>query len=183
MNDAPVAVERRGDDGRGHGRRTVDRPGERQPTPTNDPLAVTAVDPGGQRGGRRSPAEPAVTYTPAANFFGTDSFTYTVGDGNGGSATATVTVTVTPVNDAPTTTGLPPATLLEDAAPTNVPLTGGFADVEDGAAGLTYAVVGNTNAALFSRRHGGRRGTPADARRRTPTGPPSSPSGRPTPAG
>jgi hypothetical protein len=42
-----------------------------------------------------------VTYTPNANFFGTDSFTYTASDGNGGSDTATVTVTVNSVNDAP----------------------------------------------------------------------------------
>src|SRR5206468_1399200 len=42
-----------------------------------------------------------VSYTPAANYNGTDSFTYTIGDGNGGTATATVNVTVTSVNDNP----------------------------------------------------------------------------------
>jgi large repetitive protein len=42
-----------------------------------------------------------VSYTPNANYFGADSFTYTIGDGNGGSATATVNVTVTNVNDNP----------------------------------------------------------------------------------
>ncbi len=42
-----------------------------------------------------------VQYVPAANFHGTDSFTYTIGDGLGGVAAATVTVTVRPVNDAP----------------------------------------------------------------------------------
>ncbi|WP_312437040.1 tandem-95 repeat protein, partial [Janthinobacterium sp.] len=42
------------------------------------------------------------TYTPAANYNGSDSFTYTVNDGNGGSNTYTVAITVTPVNDAPT---------------------------------------------------------------------------------
>ncbi|PKN82774.1 MAG: hypothetical protein CVU47_01710 [Chloroflexi bacterium HGW-Chloroflexi-9] len=34
------------------------------------------------------------TYTPALNFLGTDTFTYTVSDGRGGIATGTVTVTV-----------------------------------------------------------------------------------------
>jgi Bacterial Ig domain len=34
------------------------------------------------------------TYTPNANFVGTDSFTYTISDGNGGSATGTVTVVI-----------------------------------------------------------------------------------------
>ncbi len=42
-----------------------------------------------------------VTYIPTANFNGTDSFTYTVGDAGGGTDTATVTVTVSAVNDAP----------------------------------------------------------------------------------
>ncbi|WP_203653028.1 CshA/CshB family fibrillar adhesin-related protein [Demequina activiva] len=47
-----------------------------------------------------------VTYTPDANFSGTDTFTYTVEDEDGQEATATVAVTVTPlaVDDAETTT-------------------------------------------------------------------------------
>ena len=35
-----------------------------------------------------------ITYTPNNNWYGTDSFTYTVSDGNGGTTTATVTITV-----------------------------------------------------------------------------------------
>src|SRR5205085_8601602 len=42
-----------------------------------------------------------VVYTPAANYNGADSFTYTISDGNGGTDTATVSVTVTSVNDPP----------------------------------------------------------------------------------
>ena len=45
------------------------------------------------------------TYTPAANFNGSDSFSYTASDGNGGSDTATVSVTVSAVNDSPTAVG------------------------------------------------------------------------------
>ena len=41
------------------------------------------------------------TYTPAANFFGTDTFTYVASDGTADSEPATVTITVAPVNDAP----------------------------------------------------------------------------------
>jgi hypothetical protein len=43
-----------------------------------------------------------VRYTPADNFFGTRSFTYTISDGNSATATASVTVTVDSVNDPPT---------------------------------------------------------------------------------
>ncbi len=52
-----------------------------------------------------------LTYQPAANFCGPDSFTYTL---NGGS-TATVSVTVTCVDDAPTAVD-DAATVAEDAA-------------------------------------------------------------------
>src|SRR5262249_46391942 len=41
------------------------------------------------------------TYTPAANFNGTDTFTYHASDGQLSSKLATVTITVTPVNDPP----------------------------------------------------------------------------------
>ena len=62
-------------------------------------LAVTAV--GAARNGTAAFTATGVTYTPNANYSGTDSFTYTISDGNGGTATATVTLTVTAVNDAP----------------------------------------------------------------------------------
>jgi Ca2+-binding RTX toxin-like protein len=42
------------------------------------------------------------TYTPDADFNGSDSFTILIDDGNGGTAEQVVTVSVSPVNDAPT---------------------------------------------------------------------------------
>ena len=46
-------------------------------------------------------APPNVTYQPAPNYFGSDSFTFQVSDGQATSAAATVSITVLPVNDAP----------------------------------------------------------------------------------
>ena len=44
-------------------------------------------------------ADGTITYTPSANWFGTDAFDYQVADYDGQVATATVTVTVTPVDE------------------------------------------------------------------------------------
>jgi VCBS repeat-containing protein len=66
---------------------------------TGETLAVTAV--GAAAHGTTAFTATGVTYTPAADYYGADSFTYTIGDGNGGTATATVSVTVTNVNDNP----------------------------------------------------------------------------------
>jgi len=49
-------------------------------------------------------ADGSFTYTPDADFNGTDSFTYQASDGQANSGTATVTITVNPVNDAPSFT-------------------------------------------------------------------------------
>jgi VCBS repeat-containing protein len=46
-------------------------------------------------------ADGTITYTPAEDFFGADSFTYEISDGQGGTAQAQVSVTVAAVNDAP----------------------------------------------------------------------------------
>ena len=46
-------------------------------------------------------AKTGLLYTPAANFFGTETFNYTISDGHGGTSTATVSVTVTAANDPP----------------------------------------------------------------------------------
>jgi hypothetical protein len=43
-----------------------------------------------------------LSYTPDANYSGSDSFTYNVSDGHGAYAPGTVTITVTAVNDTPT---------------------------------------------------------------------------------
>lgn len=51
--------------------------------------------------GTLSGTEPNLVYTPEADWFGTDSFTFSVNDGIYDSNIATITIEVTPVNDAP----------------------------------------------------------------------------------
>jgi VCBS repeat-containing protein len=63
-----------------------------------------------------------VTYTPNANFNGTDSFSYTISDGNGGADTANVFVTINPVNDAPT--AVDDSYTTDEGTPLNVPAPG-----------------------------------------------------------
>ncbi|MCC6302830.1 MAG: tandem-95 repeat protein [Gammaproteobacteria bacterium] len=64
-------------------------------------LAISAVGNPSANGGTVTINGATITYTPAANYSGADSFTYTVSDGAGGSNTASVTVTVRPANTAP----------------------------------------------------------------------------------
>ena len=47
---------------------------------------------------------PNVTYTPNANYFGLDSFTFKANDGTFDSIAATVSITVTAVNSPPVAT-------------------------------------------------------------------------------
>jgi CSLREA domain-containing protein len=64
-----------------------------------DSLSVSSVTQ--PSNGSASLVNGEVNYTPAGNYNGPDSFTYTVSDGKGGTDTATVNLTVNAVNDAP----------------------------------------------------------------------------------
>jgi len=68
-----------------------------------DPLTATVVT-GPANGNLVLNADGSFTYTPNANFFGVDSFTYQANDGTANSNTATVNITVNAVNDAPVAT-------------------------------------------------------------------------------
>ena len=93
------------------------------------------------------------TYTPAANYNGSDGFTVTVSDGNGGTATATVNLSITPVNDLP---------LFTKGADQIVNATGGVQTVTDWASGISAGpadevmsqtlnfIVSNNNNSLFT---------------------------------
>ncbi|MEE8373304.1 MAG: tandem-95 repeat protein [Dehalococcoidia bacterium] len=65
-----------------------------------DVLRVSSVTQGNNGSVMIDPGD-TVTYSPIGDYYGPDSFTYTVDDGNGGTATDSVTVSVSAVNDAP----------------------------------------------------------------------------------
>ena len=68
----------------------------------DDALTFSVVT--GPANGVLAGAAPSLTYTPDADFDGTDSFTFTVSDGVAASTEATVSIDVSAVNDAPVAT-------------------------------------------------------------------------------
>ena len=100
-------------------------------------LSITAV--GGATNGTVALAGTTITFTPAANFNGTASFTYTLSDGTA-TATGTVTVTVTPVNDAPVANANT-VTTAEDTAATIAAATLLANDTDAEGATLTITAV------------------------------------------
>ncbi|MCR6653487.1 MAG: tandem-95 repeat protein [Cellvibrionaceae bacterium] len=99
-----------------------------------------------------------VSYTPAANFFGSDSFTYTVADNEGGvSNTATVTITVDAVNDEPVISGSPAVSVNQDSAYSFTPTA---SDVDN--ATLTFSIANAPTWATFNTATGALGGTPGN---------------------
>jgi hypothetical protein len=85
---------------------------------------------------------PSATYTPDANFNGTDSFTFAVSDGTYTSQPATVTIAVNPVNDAPE------ASNANATARAGEPVTIALSATDIDGDTLSYFIVGNaTNGA------------------------------------
>ncbi len=101
VNDVPVAI----DDSLvtdEDSTLTVSAPGVLQNDTDVDGNSITAVKvTNPAHGSLTLNSNGSLTYKPAANYFGADSFTYKAKDGVGPSNIATVTVTVNPVNDAP----------------------------------------------------------------------------------
>lgn len=102
----------------------------------NDPLTFSLVAPP-KHGVANVSASGSFTYTPAANFNGSDSFTFKANDGQVDSAEGVVALTVSPVNDAPVA---PDGTLTtEEDIPGAGQLTASDLDGDS----LTYTIVRN----------------------------------------
>jgi uncharacterized repeat protein (TIGR01451 family) len=95
-----------------------------------------------------------ITYTPNANYFGPDSYTYTIQDSSGATATATVNVTVTSLNDPPVATN-DTATVAEDSSVTTSVLTNDNAGPSNEVQTLTIsAVTQGTNGTVVNNGNG-----------------------------
>ncbi|MCH8990578.1 MAG: tandem-95 repeat protein, partial [Acidobacteria bacterium] len=126
----------------------------------NDPLTVTAFDAASVNGAVLDiMADGSYTYDPtaaatlqalAAGESIEDTFGYTMTDNVAGSDSATVTITVSGVNDPPTVaSAIADVSVLEDADPTVIDLSGIFADVDNGDS-VTLLSADNTNPVLLS---------------------------------
>lgn len=102
--------------------------------PENNPLTFTVETPPAK--GTLDGTAPDVTYIPNPNFWGTDSFTFTVSDGSIVSAPATITITVNPVNDFPTATGF------SETTPEDTPVTLTLLGSDPEGDPLTFSIVG-----------------------------------------
>jgi len=78
---------------------------------------------------------PDLTYTPLANFSGSDSLEFVANDGFVDSAPATVSVTVTPVNDPPVAVNDGAVTALD--TPVTIPVLANDSDVDGGVLSIT----------------------------------------------
>ena len=101
--------------------------------PDGDPLTFAIVD--GPANGSLSGTPPNVAYTPAADYNGSDSFTFKANDGQADSNVATVAITVGPVDDPPIAN--PQSVSTPEDTALAITLTGSDADGD----ALAYAIA------------------------------------------
>ncbi|MDQ7084120.1 MAG: Ig-like domain-containing protein [Sulfurovum sp.] len=103
---------------------------------------VTATEDTAPNHGTVSIDGTTITYTPNANYHGTDSFVITLSDGNGYSVDTNITVTITSINDEPIITIDTNITTNED---TNVSIAFSVSDEEDGDLSNALVIESNTS--------------------------------------
>ena len=150
VNDPPTAV----DDNRAMDEDTGplvidvlsnDSPGG--PDESGQVLTVTAITQPSHGMASIATGDQEVEYTPSADYFGQDSFTYTISDGAGGTDTATVTITVNNVNDPPTANDDSFNSVQEDTA-TSLDVLANDSIVPDSGETLTITAVNKSDGTM-----------------------------------
>ncbi|HZN15155.1 MAG TPA: tandem-95 repeat protein [Acidimicrobiales bacterium] len=122
--------------------------------PDGDPITVKLpVETLPAHGTLSQNAAGGFTYTPAANYNGSDSYTYKVTDGQSDSNAATVSFTINPIQDAPTGVGLSPSTVAENQPVNTTVGTLSTTDVDLPGDSHTYTLVagsGDTGNGAFT---------------------------------
>jgi len=118
-----------------------------------DLLSYSITTPPGN--GFLSGTAPNVTYVPDADYDGSDSFTFRSNDGHADSNEATVSIEVNPVNDAPSITGIPITTVVQD---TQYSFSAMGHDVDGDT--LSFSIVSKPDWAIFDPVTGTLSGTP-----------------------
>ena len=108
-----------------------------------DTLSLTAVSTDGTGTVAVNSDGLSVDYTPAANFNGTETITYTVSDGTLTDETGTLTITITAVNDAPVAVA-DVLTVDEDASLTSTDVISNDTDVDGDTLSLTAVSTDGT---------------------------------------
>ena len=101
VNDAPVAVDDAATVAEDSTANPINVLGNDTDPDTGTTLTITAITQPTNGTVVITGGGTGVTYTPDANFAGTDTFTYTITDGALATDTATVSITVTNLNDPP----------------------------------------------------------------------------------
>jgi VCBS repeat-containing protein len=121
-----------------------------------DPLSFSVVT--APTHGTLTGLAPNLTYTPDANWSGSDSFTYTANDGKVVSNVATISITVAAVNDAPVLAAIGAKSVNELS---QLAFTATATDIEGDT--LTYSLTGAPSGASISPSSGAFTWTPTEA--------------------
>ncbi|HEX8566529.1 MAG TPA: pectinesterase family protein [Pyrinomonadaceae bacterium] len=99
-------------------------------------------------------------YTPKPDFYGADSFNYTVSDNRGNTTTGTVEVAINPINDSPVLTDVPATLSGDESEPFT--FTAAAADIDSGQ--LTFSLVDAPSGATIDAASGQFAWTPGESR-------------------
>ena len=132
VNDAPTAVDRSATTSEDHSVTITPQMAD------VDGDALTPQVVAGPSHGSATVVAGKLVYTPAADFYGSDSFTYRASDGTATSSPATVSVTVDAVGDAPQVAALGDVSAVYSDAITPIAVTATDAD----SVSLTYSATG-----------------------------------------